>query len=54
MKKSIWVKGKKEYYSKYIIANNDRVFQLVPVTYGKVYSFESWQMAVKYGFKKVK
>lgn len=52
MKKNIWIKGKKQYYSRMVMAGNDRVFQLVPVTHGKIYTFESWQAAVKRGFKR--
>jgi hypothetical protein len=52
MKKSIWVKGKTEYVASYKLAGKDRVFQLEPVRSGRIYTFESWQAAVKSGFKK--
>jgi hypothetical protein len=49
-----WAKGKKKYKGHYIKTQRDRVFQLVPIKGGKVYSFESWQAAVKRGFLRIK
>jgi hypothetical protein len=52
--KNTWTKNFKKFYnSSYQRTKKDRVFTLVPVKGGKVYSFESWQAAVKAGFKKV-
>lgn len=54
MKKSIWIKGKRQYFASYVRTKKDRVFELAPIKGGKIYSFESWQMAVKHGFNKVR
>jgi hypothetical protein len=52
--KNLWVKGKRQFLSRYVFAEGDRVFQLVPVKSGKIYSFESWQAAKKAGWVKTR
>jgi hypothetical protein len=52
MKKKIWThkKYKGEFVGSYVRTKNDRVFQLSSGK--KVFSYESWQAAVRDGFKR--
>jgi len=57
MKTSHWThkKFKSPFYSRYVrTKSGDRIFELVNLKSARVISFESWQMAKKLGWEKVK
>jgi hypothetical protein len=48
-------KFKTKFYSRYVrTKSGDRVFELVHSKTGRIITFESWQMAKKLGWEKVK